>query len=100
MNHPDTQFSMTTYEPITYTRIDEIEIVLSLKGWITEHDGFEDDMIIFEDGTVLKPKILFEVQKNGEKKYLSIAEIKHLFDSLEDVKIKIDVTDTPCDFIG
>jgi len=100
LNHPNTQFLTNPNEPIMYTRIDEIEIILSLKGWITDHDGFEDDKILFEDGTIIKPKILFEVQKNGEKKYLSISEIKYLFDSLEEVKIEIDVTQTPSEYIG
>jgi len=90
---------MTTYEPITYTRIDEIEIKLSLKAWITEHEELESDRIIFEDGTVLKPTILFEVEKDGKIQYLTLQKIKHLFDSTEEVKVDIDVTDTPSEYL-
>lgn len=90
---------MTTYEPITYTRIDEIEIKLSVKAWITEHDEMLNDMIIFEDGTSLKPTMLFEVEKNGKKQYLTLEKIKHLFDSTEEIKVDIDVTSTPSEYL-
>ena len=90
---------MTDLEPIMYTRIDELEIKLSLKAWITEHDEMESDRIVFEDGTVLKPTILFEVEKDGKIQYLTLEKIKHLFDSTEEVKVDIDVTDTPCEYL-
>ena len=90
---------MMNLEPITYTRIDELEIKLSLKAWITEHDEMESDRIVFEDGTVLKPTILFEVEKDGKIQYLTLPKIKHLFDSTEEVKVDIDVTDTPCEYL-
>ena len=90
---------MTTYEPITYTRLDEIEIKLSLKAWITEHDGIEDDRIVFEDGAVLKPTMLFEVEKDGKIQYLTLQKIKHLFDSTEEVKVDVDATETPSEYL-
>ena len=90
---------MTNLEPITYTRIDEIEIKLSLKAWITENDGFEDDTIVFEDGTTLKPTFLFEVTKDGKKQYLTLQKIKHLFHSTEEIKVDIDVTETPSEYL-
>ena len=90
---------MTTYEPITYTRLDEIEIKLSLKAWITEHDEMLNDMIIFEDGTSLKPTMLFEVEKDGNKQYLTLSKIKNLFNSTEEIKVDIDVTSTPCEYL-
>lgn len=90
---------MTTYEPITYTRLDEIEIKLSLKAWITEHDGIEDDTIVFEDGTVLKPTMLFEVEKDGKIQYLTLSKIKHLFNSTEEIKVDVDATETPSEYL-
>lgn len=90
---------MTTYEPITYTRLDEIEIKLSLKAWITEHDGIEDDRIVFEDGTVLKPTMLFEVEKDGKIQYLTLSKIKHLFNSTEEIKVDVDATETPSEYL-
>ena len=90
---------MTTYEPITYTRLDEIEIKLSLKAWITEHDGIEDDRIVFEDGAVLKPTMLFEVEKDGKIQYLTLSKIKHLFNSTEEIKVDVDATETTSEYL-
>lgn len=90
---------MTTFEPITYTRLDEIEIKLSLKAWITEHDGIVDDRIVFEDGTVLKPTMLFEVEKDGKIQYLTLSKIKHLFNSTEEIKVDVDATETPSEYL-
>lgn len=90
---------MNDLDTITYTRIDEIEIKLSLKAWITEHDEMEDDRIVFEDGTVLKPTFLFEVEKDGKKQYLTLPKIKHLFDSIEEIKLLMDVTETPSEYL-
>lgn len=90
---------MNDLDTITFTRLDEIEIKLSLKAWITEHDEMLHDMIIFEDGTVLKPTMLFEVEKNGKKQYLTIEKIKHLFDSSEEIKVDVDVTSTPSEYL-
>lgn len=90
---------MNDLDTITYTRIDEIEIKLSLKAWITEHDEMEDDRIVFEDGTVLKPTMLFEIEKDGKKQYLTIEKIKHLFDSSEEIKVDVDVTSTPSEYL-
>ena len=90
---------MTTYEPITYTRLDEIEIKLSLIAWITEHDGIEDGRIVFEDGAVLKPTMLFEVEKDGKIQYLTLSKIKHLFNSTEEIKVDVDATKTPSEYV-
>ena len=90
---------MMNLEPITYTRIDELEIKLSLKAWITEHDEMESDRIVFEDGTVLKPTILFEVEKDGKIQYLTLSKIKHLFNSTEEIKVDVDATETPSEYL-
>ena len=90
---------MTSLEPITYTRIDEVEIKLSLKAWITEHDELEGDTITFEDGTTIRPTMLFEVEKDGKKQYYPLSKIKHLFHSTEEVVVDVDVTETPSEYL-
>lgn len=89
---------MTEDETLSFTRLDEIEIKLSLKAWITENDGFDGESLIFEDGSTLTPKLIFEWQKDGKTKTLTLENAKSLFYNVVSTTTEIDVTDTPSEY--
>lgn len=89
---------MTDFEPMTFNRLDEIEIKLSLKAWITENDGFDGESLIFEDGSTLTPKLIFEYKKKGKTFTIELEDVKKLLYSVGTISTEIDTTDTPCEY--
>jgi len=81
-----------------FKRLDEIEIKLILKAWITENDVFDFDHITLEDGSTLTPKISFEHWKDGKTIQISLAEAEKLFYNVESILTDIDVTGKPCEY--
>lgn len=81
-----------------FKRLDEIEIKLILKAWITEHDVLDYEYITLEDGSILTPKISFEHKTDGKVNHLSLAEAEKLFYNVESICTEIDVTGKPCEY--